>query len=136
MNTKQVRDAFDKLQWAFDHTKDWATVLLDECAAEERGHRQWGQDFAKYHPTAASVKDCARVFACKRIADALIDGPAKYPKGKEYLHCQKSWFTACGIAEEFETEIRKAWADVDLHELAALDYCDFVTAKEPKAVAA
>jgi hypothetical protein len=64
------------------------------------------------------------LFAVKRVAEYLID--PTYPRGEQYLHMQKSCFTAAGIAEEFREEIRAAWATQNITELAALDYTDFV----------
>jgi len=133
VNLLDVRVAFTKLTQAFySASTNWAERLLSECIEEERSHRSWGPDFARHHPGAASVKDCARVFAVKRIAEALIGGRRKYPRGQEYLHCQKSWFTACGMADEFGKQIRKAWRGLDLEAFAALDYCEFVRADVPK----
>ncbi len=129
MNLTQIRKAFDAIYWVFDSKNtNYAQKLLEQCKGEEKGHRGWGPDFAKYHPDAASVTDCAKVFAVKRIAEYLTGAP--FPKGKDYLHFQLSCFTAAGMVDEFGDELRTALAAFDLAQLAALDYCDFVKVRE------
>lgn len=130
---KLTREAFDRLHVL--NNIDWNShreKIHALCCEEEKGHRGWGPDFAKYHPTAASVSDCARIFTVKRIAEYLIG--ERMPRGKMFLHCQKSAFYAAGLVDEYRKQIRKAWRGLDVKELAALDYCEFVS--EPKEVAA
>lgn len=40
--------------------RDTETILLQICK-EEKAHRSWGNDFAKYHPIAPSVRNVAIV---------------------------------------------------------------------------
>lgn len=126
---KLTREAFDRLHvlnnisWSSHQEK-----LLDLCSEEERGHRGFAPDFAKHHHGAASVRDCARVFAVKRIAEYLSGH--RMPRGKDYLHYQKSCFYAAGLVHEFRKEIRKAWRGLDVKALTELDYSEFVRVKE------
>lgn len=129
---KTVREASQKLSWAFDSA--WTNhmeELIRICADEERGHRNSGPDFSAFHPGAASIKDCARMFAVKRIAEYLQG--ATMPKGKDYLHFQKSAFYAAAMVDEFRADLEKALSGFSVPELAQLDYCDFVKVKTPKA---
>ena len=110
-------------------------MLLKECAEEERGHRGFMDGFQRSHTSdTISTHTAAMLFAVKRVAEYLIN--PNYPKGESYLHMQKSYFTAAGIAEEFREEIRTAWATQPITELAALDYTDFVKVKHEHSQAA
>jgi len=125
MTVKEIRAAFDKLVWAFDHHhNNYAKELLEMCEREEKGHRGWGADFGSYHPKAASARDCARAFAVKRVADYLLGD--KFPTGKDFMHIQRSCFLAAGMVDEFKANIEIVWKDVDLYRLAAIDYCQLV----------
>ncbi len=137
MNTQLtfIDKAYEALRWAFDNqSPNWAEKLLEKCKEEERGHRGFMPDFARYHPGAISVTGAAKLFAVKRVAEYLLG--EKYPSGQAYLHTQTSCFIAAGMADEFGAEIRKAWAEFDLKALAALNYTDFVKAGEPRQEAA
>lgn len=127
---KIARRAFAALPQSLN--RGWGNDYLDQFLAlaleEERGHRRWGSDFAKHHPGAASAPDCARMFCVKRIAEYL-NGEAM-PKGKDYLHIQKSCFFAAALVDEFRADIEKAWAGENLAELAALDYVTLVRVAE------
>lgn len=128
---KLVGQAAKALELVFySKTTNHAKELFGLCEQEERGHRTWGPEFAKYHPNSASVKQCARSFGVKRVAEYLLS--QEYPKGQDYLHTQKSCFIAAGIADEFRDEILKAWASLDLKAIAALDYCLLVNPEKER----
>ncbi len=134
MTTKQIKEAFEAFYYVFDHmTVNHAQKLLEECEKEERGHRGFMDNFNQCHTSdTISIKDAARLFAVKRVAEYLIIG-TKLPSGKEYLHMQKSCFTAAGIADEFEGDIRKVWTPEQIAEYAVLDYTDFVKVRKESA---
>lgn len=130
MRTKEINKAFEALRGIFYSANvNHADKLFDLCRAEEKGHRNWGPEFAKYHPGAPSLNDMARMFAVKRVAEYLSG--EEYPSGDDYLHMQHSCFYAAGIAEEFGNQICVVWAEFGLSELAALDYTDYVKAQVP-----
>jgi len=122
---KLIDQAFTRLEFLNHHTwTHYADNLLDQCKEEEKGHRGTGGDFAKYHPNACTITEAAKMFAVKRVAEYLTG--QKMPRGRDYLHTQKSAFIAAGLVDEFRKDIRKAWRGLDVAELAALDYCKFV----------
>ena len=126
---KQVDAAFSAIQF-LDH-ESWTNYreeLFKLCSAEERGHRGSGPDFGRHHPNAASVADCAKMFAVQRIADFLRG--AKMPVGKQFLHSHKSAFYAAGLVDEYGEEIVAAWGSLDLSALAAMDYCRTVSPED------
>ena len=96
--------------------------LLGMCIEEEKKHR--GDDFNRSHPNAVSVAVAARMFAVKRIAEYLTGH--RMPKGKDFLHFQRSCFYAAGLVDAHRKIIRKAWRKLPVKELAELDYCEFV----------
>lgn len=130
MTTKEIKAAFEALSQVFySKNKNFAEVLLKECAEEERGHRGFMDGFKRSHTSdTISTHDAARLFAVKRVAEYVYG--VKYPRGQEYLHMQKSCFTAAGIADEFGTEIRAVWTEDLIKELMALDYTDFVKIRQ------
>ncbi len=129
---KLINDAYDALRWAFDHcTINHAEKLLELCKEEERGHRGFMDGFNRCHPGAIGVTQAAKLFAVKRVAEYLLG--AEYPKGKDYLHTQKSCFLAAAMRDEFHNEIQEAWRNFDLKELAALDYTDYVKVRMEQA---
>ncbi len=132
---KQIKEAYQKLVWAFDaQTTNWPEKLFELCKEEERGHRGFLTDFARCHTSdTASVADMGRMFAVHRIAEYMTG--AKYPSGQDYLHTQKSCFLAAGIVDEYRAKIAEAWKDEDVRALAGLDYCDYVKVRR-EAVAA
>ncbi len=127
MGTKEIKAAFDALDRVFyAEMRNHAEALLDLCKTEERGHRGFAPDFAKYHTSdTISVNDAAKLFAVKRAAEYIL-APDKMPKGQDYLHTQKSCFIAAGIADEFRQRVIEAWTAFNLDELAKLNYTDFV----------
>lgn len=134
MNTKQklqlIRDAFNRLAFLNNVARGgYLDRLHAQCVEEERGHRGFGHDFAKYHPGAVSVTDAARLFSVKRIAEYL--NGERMPRGKEFLHVQKSCFHAAALVDEFRKDIRRAWRGLDVKALTELDYCEFVKVREP-----
>lgn len=126
---KLINEAFDALRWAFDHcSPNHAERLLDLCKEEEKGHRGFMPDFAKYHTAKTiGVTQAAKLFAVKRVAEYL-EGE-RMPAGKDYLHFQKSAFYAAGMVDEYSKEITTAWTNFDLAALASLNYTDFVKVK-------
>ena len=124
-----IRKAFQALRGVFNfYHIQWADTLASECAQEERQHRGTNGEFAKYHPDAASVADCAKAFAVLRVAQYL--NGERFPSGKDYLHFQRSCFTAAGMVDEFRDQILAAWQPFNLDELLAIDYCRLVGTTE------
>ena len=123
---KLINEAFDALRFVFDSSwHNYAEQLLKLCAAEEKEHRGFMPDFRAHHTDGTiSTIQAAKLFAVKRVAEYLLK--PEFPKGKDYLHYQKSCFIAAGIVDEFGDKIRVAWQKFDLAALAALNYTDFV----------
>lgn len=130
---KLVTKAYQEL--AFLDNLDWThhrEELFRMTRDEEKGHRGWGPDFSKHHTSdTASIADCARLFAVKRIAEYLSGTPM--PKGQDFLHIQKSCFYAAGLVDEYGEKIREAWKGFDLDVLKELDYCAVVHVREEAA---
>lgn len=124
---KMIADAFERLQWVFDASwTNHAERLLALCEAEEREHRGSGPSFRQCHTgDTITIRQAARLFAVKRVAEYLT-GAAKPLRPSDYLHTHKSCFYAAGMVDEFGEQIRKAWAEVDVAALCALDYTHFV----------
>jgi hypothetical protein len=64
------------------------------------------------------------MFAVKRIAEYLTG--QRMPRGRDFLHTQRSCFYAAGLVDAHRKVIRKAWRKLPIAELAELDYCEFV----------
>jgi hypothetical protein len=92
------------------------------CLDEEKSHR--GDDFNRSHPNTVSAHVAAKMFAVKRIAEYLTGH--RMPRGRDFLHFQRSCFYAAGLVDAHRKIIRKAWRKLPVQELAALDYCEFV----------
>lgn len=128
MKTQEINKAFQALSWAFDSSMvNHALKLFELCKGEEKSHRSFGADFAKYHPNAPSVADMARLFAVKRVAEYLQG--EEMPSGSDYLHFHHSAFYAAGMVDEYRDTILNAWKGFDLAALAALDYTHYVKVK-------
>lgn len=136
MTTKTINAAFDALRGVFySHHYQYADQLLALCRDEEKSHRGFMPDFNKAHTLdTIGVTQAAKLCAVKGVAE-YVSGAA-IPKGRDYLHIQKSCFLAAGMADEFEDKIRAAWASFDIVELAALNYTDFVKIERREVVAA
>ncbi len=121
---KLIERAFIALEPLNNH--DWTNhreAIFALCLEEEKGHRRG--DFAQHHtPDTINANQAARLFVVKRIAEYL-EG-CRMPRGKDYLHMQKSCFYAAGLVEKFRKEIRKAWNGLDMAALSSMDYCEFV----------
>lgn len=135
MNTKETiklaRLAYDKLE-PLNHIS-WSSYrekLFKMCVAEEKDHRGFVGGFRESHTAdTASVQDAARLFAVKRVAEYLLK-PEDMPKGKDFLHIQPSCFQAAGLVDEYRDTILKLWIDLDITQLASLDYCAIVKVKD------
>jgi len=113
------------------HTTAYREELFRLCKAEEKDHRGFiPSTFNEHHPDAASIADCARMFAVLRIAEYMKGD--SFPAGKDYLHFQKSAFYAAGIVDEYRDEIDLAWSaeGLNIEELAKMDYCQLVSPKD------
>lgn len=120
-----VAKAYKALEHVFySKMRNHAEETLKVAISEEKQHRGFGSDFAAYHPAAATVNQCAKMFVVKRVAD-YISGE-RLPDLKDYFHTQQSAFMCAAIALEFGDEVRQAWAAFDIRELAAFDYVEFV----------
>jgi hypothetical protein len=135
MNTKLkiINAAFDALRLAFDNeTINWANRLLYKCKEEEREHRGVLPDFNRYHTAdTIGVTQAAKLFAVKRLAEYLTGHD--YPRGKDYLHFQRSCFIAAGIVDEFREKVHVAWQKFNLSAIESLDYTDFVKTRSTEA---
>jgi hypothetical protein len=101
------------------------------CKTEEKGHRGWGPDFYQHHTSdTASVGDAAKMFSVRRIAEYM--NGQDLPKGKDFLHIQKSCFYAAGLVDEYRDRIAKLWSEagISVEELNTLDYCKIVKVKD------
>jgi hypothetical protein len=103
--------------------------LLRLSIEEEKSHRGFGSDFAKYHPDAVSVNDAARIMAVRWIAWYLTRAD-KAPSVKSWLSIKPSCLLAASLVANYRKQIRKTWRGLPVAELAALDYCEFVRVKE------
>jgi hypothetical protein len=122
---KLVLSAFSKLH--FLNNKSWRShreIVLKMAIAEEKQHRSG--DFAKYHPNALSVSDCACALIVKRIAEYLQEG-AKMPSGKDFIYMQPSALYCAGLADEFRSEILESWTGLNIPALASIDYVKLVS---------
>lgn len=128
--TKLARKAYDALEPLNNITwQSYREQLLKLCIAEEKDHRGFMSDFRESHTAdTASVMDAAKLFAVKRLAEYLTGDPM--PKGKDFLHIQKSCFMAAGIVDEYAERVRACWQGFDIKELAALDYTQIVKVKK------
>jgi hypothetical protein len=122
---KLVAKAYEALELVYysKNTND-ADRAFKQSISEEKGHRGWGPDFSAYHPGAATVNQCAKMFVVQRVAQYLTG--AKPPEINDYFHTQQSAFMCAAIAAEYGDEVRRAWLNFDLGELAGLDYVTFV----------
>ena len=134
-NLKLVTEAFAALSYAFDSkNQNYAELALKQSIAEEKSHRGWGPDFATYHPNAASIKQCAKMFVVQRVAQYLSG--ERLPEIKDYFHTQQSAFMCAAMALEFRQEILAAWTKFDYSAMRELDYVQFVKPENAVAVAA
>lgn len=126
---KEIKDAFDKLHYAFDSSNvNWADRLFEQCRQEEKEHRGFMPNFKECHTSdTAILNDVARMFAVHRVAECLVENP-RLPELRNYLHTQKSCFMAAAIALEYRDKIlsEKCWNGTDIIKYAALDYCHYV----------
>lgn len=134
--TKLARKAYDALEPLNIITwQSYREQLLKMCIAEEKEHRGFMPGFREAHTAdTASVTDAAKLFAVKRLAEYLTGDPM--PKGKDFLHMQKSCFMAAAIVDEYAERVRDCWQDFDIKQLADLDYCQIVKVKRESEVAA
>jgi hypothetical protein len=120
---KLVETAFSALYPLENITwTNYPQELLRMCSDEEKSHR--GDDFNRSHPNTVSAHVAAKMFAVKRIAEYLTG--QRMPRGKDFLHTQRSCFYAAGLVDAHRKIIRKAWRKLPIAELAELDYCEFV----------
>ena len=109
----------------YSESTNYAEQLFAACKDEEKGHRRFGDNWAAHHPNGCTLAEAARLFAVKRVAEYLTG--ERMPRGKDYLHTQKSCFIAAGIVDEYRNQIRKAWKGLPVDTLASLDYCAAVS---------
>ena len=128
MNTREINllagKAYAALQVLNNITwTPYCDKLHDMASAEERHHRHCTPS-SRCFPKGASVSAAAKLFAVKRIAEALTG--KKKPRIADYLHWQVSAFYAHSIVANYRKECRAALKGHDLAALAALSYVEFV----------
>lgn len=136
MNTKETIKLASKAYDALEslNNVDWTNhreKLFAMCKAEEKDHRGFLPEFNEHHTTdTATISDAAKLFAVKRIAEYMLG--EDFPKGRDFLHIQKSCFYAAGLVDEFKDRIDIAWskAGVNIKEVDTLDYCKIVKVRE------
>ena len=117
---KLINEAYDELDVLNDIT--WTSYRDDLFKMEkvsEKRHRDSMPDWEQYHDDARVV-DCAKLWVVQHIAECLIQ-PEKYTV-KNYIHVKKSCILACSLVENYSKEIKEAWKDQDINQLANLDY--------------
>lgn len=106
------------------------TPYRDKCyemaCAEERQHRR-GKPADVRIAAGASIQATGRFFVVLRIAQYLLG--ERMPDIKDLLAYQPSAMYAAALVAAYSAEIREALKDVELRELVALDYCEFVGSK-------
>lgn len=131
MDSKEKRKALNLIKAAYGalHGLDsitftpYRTRLLEMCKEEERLHRSGS--FWEGRRWGLSVPDAARLFAVKRIAEALA---GELPNVADVIKLQPSVFYAASIALTYPNEVRTAWAKhgIDAVALRLLDYAELV----------
>lgn len=126
---KKVNDAFSKL-YVLSHITwtDYRDQLFKMNKADEKKHRGFGNDFNEFHPYAASVSDCAKLFTVKHIAESILK-QSKY-EVKDLLNMKKSCLYSQAVVENYRDKIVKAWSDQDINFLSNLDYCILVSPED------
>lgn len=123
---KLISKAYALLSGVFyAESTNYAKQLFEACKDEEKRHRGFGNNWQAHHPNGCTLAEAARLFAVKRIAEYLTG--ERMPRGKDYLHTQRSCFIAAGIADEYRKQVRKAWKGLPVDTLAGLDYCKAVS---------
>ena len=104
--------------------RNGADELMAVSMADEKGHRRFAPDGYRHRTTVA---DAARLMAVYDLARALLK-PTDGPTWFEFLQCRKSSLLAQGLASVNRERILSAWQakGVDVAELAALDYAEYV----------
>ena len=122
---KRINKAYSKLYILSNITwTPYRDELFKMNRKDEKQHRAFGNDWAKYHKNSAPINDCARLFTVKHIAESLLT-PNKY-KVKDLLNIKKSCIFAQSLVDNYKDRIVKAWSNEDFTYLANLDYIALV----------
>ena len=127
---RYIRQCFDRLDGILIHGfTDERKAFFELCESEEKEHRGWGSDFARCHTAdTIGIKDAARLFVVHDLAKFLQGG--RMPELKDYLHTKRSHFHGAAIVLEFGEKIIEAWKDLNIADLAEINYSDFVKIKK------
>jgi hypothetical protein len=71
-----------------------------------------------------TISESAKLFCVKRIVESL--NGLHIPEIKDFLYCQKSWFFAHALVENYREELAEALKDIDKEKILALDYAELV----------
>ena len=99
--------------------------LYGMACDQERWHRCGAPDGHQW-PKGASIPAAARLFAVKRIAEALTATGDRKATVADCIQWQPSAFYAASLAANFGAEILRAWEGQDIAALADLNYVAFV----------
>jgi len=117
---KFINKAYDDLRVLNNITwEKYRDDLLKMEIASEKRHRNSMPDWKEYHDNARVV-DCGKLWVVLHIAECFTQ-PDKYTV-KDYINVKKSCILACSIVENYWKEIKEAWKDYDINQLANLDY--------------
>jgi hypothetical protein len=126
INHAMIAKAYGLLSGVFySESTNYAEQLFDCCKEEEKRHRGFADGWQRCHPNGCTVAEAARLFSVKRVAEYLTG--ERMPRGKDYLHTQRSCFIAAGIAHEYRKQIRAAWKGLPVELLAGMDYIKAVS---------
>ncbi len=98
--------------------------LFDMNKNEEKRHDRMRPDGIG---RGLTVSESAKMFTVKRIAEYMLD-EKRIPAVESYIWTLQSCFYSASIVLKYRKEIERAWKDIDILELARLDYSELVKA--------
>lgn len=115
-NVNQLR-LINKAYEALVYITKERDMLYNEIREEEKGHRKFMGNAGEFK---LSIDNSAKLHVVRGIAQFLTH--QRKVEIIDYLHTNKSLFTAAAIVENYRDKCEAAFKPFDVNELANLDY--------------
>lgn len=120
---KLINDAYFKLDCV--NNISWTKYRDRLFDMNKEGEKQHDQGRPEGTTRGITITEAAKLFTVVWIAEYLTKAK-KEPDPKNYINMREEAFYAYSLAMTYRKEIKEAWKEIDIMELAKIDYAELM----------